>query len=149
MLIGKRIQARRKQLGMSADELGKRLGKDRSTIYRYEKGDIENLPLDILEPIAYALETTPQYLMGWEQVEQANDIISEVTLRMMRDEEFFAAVTFLNGLSMESMQMILDLSRGLWVEETVSRVRKLLSLDPNRQSLIEQTIDAFLEKHMD
>ena len=149
MMIGKRIQARRKQLGMSADELGKRLGKDRSTIYRYEKGDIENLPLDILEPIAYALETTPQYLMGWEETQQTNNIISDVTLRMMRDSEFFAAVTFLNELSTENMQMVLDLSRGLWVDETVSRVRKLLSLDPNRQSLIEQTIDAFLEKPVD
>lgn len=149
MLIGKRIQARRKQLKMSADELGKKLGKDRSTIYRYEKGDIENLPLDILEPIAYALETTPQYLMGWEETQQTNNIISDVTLRMMRDSEFFAAVTFLNELSTENMQMVLDLSRGLWVDETVSRVRKLLSLDPNRQSLIEQTIDAFLEKPVD
>ena len=66
MNIGARIKERRKILKMSADELGKRLGKDRSTIYRYEKGDIENLPLDILEPIAAALSTTPQYLMGWE-----------------------------------------------------------------------------------
>lgn len=67
MTIGDRIKNRRKFLMMSADELGKRLGKDRSTIYRYEKGDIENLPLDILEPIAVALETTPQYLMGWDE----------------------------------------------------------------------------------
>lgn len=67
MTIGDRIKNRRKYLKMSADELGKRLGKDRSTIYRYEKGDIENLPLDILEPIANALDTTPQYLMGWEE----------------------------------------------------------------------------------
>ena len=69
MSIGLRIKSRRKELKMSADELGKRLGKDRSTIYRYEKGDIENLPLDILEPIAEALETTPQYLMGWSKPE--------------------------------------------------------------------------------
>ena len=67
MTIGDRIKSRRKFLKISADDLGKRLGKDRSTIYRYEKGDIENLPLDILEPIAEALDTTPQYLMGWEQ----------------------------------------------------------------------------------
>ena len=59
MNIGDRIKSRRKQLKMSADELGKRLGKDRSTIYRYEKGDIENMPLDILEPIAKVLRTTP------------------------------------------------------------------------------------------
>lgn len=67
MSIGRRIKERRKQLGLSADALSERLGKDRSTIYRYEKGDIENLPLDILEPIANTLRTTPQYLMGWEE----------------------------------------------------------------------------------
>ena len=66
MEIGARIKQRRKALKISAEELGAKLGKDRSTIYRYEKGDIENLPLDILEPIAKALNTTPQYLMGWE-----------------------------------------------------------------------------------
>ena len=65
MTIGERIKRRRKELGMSADKLGDILGKDRSTIFRYEKGDIENLPLDILKPIAEALMTTPQYLMGW------------------------------------------------------------------------------------
>lgn len=67
MRIGDRIKHRRKELKMSAEELGKRLGKDRSTIYRYEQGFIENLPLDILEPIAAALQTTPQYLMGWHE----------------------------------------------------------------------------------
>ncbi len=66
MNIGYRIKQRRKELGMTADKLGELLGKDRSTIYRYEKGDIENLPLDILEPIATVLHTTPAYLMGWD-----------------------------------------------------------------------------------
>ena len=66
MSIGHRIKERRKALKMSADELGKRLGKNRATVYRYENGDIENLPIDILAPIAEALETTPQYLMGWD-----------------------------------------------------------------------------------
>ena len=64
--VGLRIKERRKQLKMSAEELGNRLGKDRSTIYRYEKGEIENLPIELLNPIANALNTTPEYLMGWE-----------------------------------------------------------------------------------
>lgn len=66
MNIGQRIKARRKELKLSAEELGQRLGKDRSTVYRYENGDIENLPLPLLEPIAEALETTPAQLMGWD-----------------------------------------------------------------------------------
>ena len=65
---------------MSADKLGEILGKDRSTIYRYEKGDIENLPLDILQPIAQALNTTPQYLMGWNEEDKKNTPSAEPKL---------------------------------------------------------------------
>ena len=67
MSIGAKMRERRKFLKISADELGKKLGKDRSTIYRYENGDIESLPMEILGTIATALETTPAYLMGWEE----------------------------------------------------------------------------------
>lgn len=64
MTIGKQIKRRRKELKMSVDELAKRLGKDRSTIYRYESGDIGNMPLDLLLPMSEALETTPQDLLS-------------------------------------------------------------------------------------
>lgn len=67
MSVGKRIKERRNELHMSVDELATKLNKNRATIYRYEKGDIENLPIDILEPLAKALDTTPQYLMGWDK----------------------------------------------------------------------------------
>lgn len=67
MSVGKRIKERRNELHMSVDELAVKLNKNRATIYRYEKGDIENLPIDILEPLAKALDTTPQYLMGWDK----------------------------------------------------------------------------------
>lgn len=98
MNIGQRIKERRKELKMSADELGKKLGKDRSTIYRYEKGDIENLPLDILEPIATALDTTPQYLMGWENVQKSNDTIADIVVRMRIDSDFLSVVEDLHSL---------------------------------------------------
>lgn len=67
MSVGKRIKERRNELHMSVDEIAVKLNKNRATIYRYEKGDIENLPIDILEPLAKALDTTPQYLMGWDK----------------------------------------------------------------------------------
>lgn len=67
MSVGKRIKERRNELQMSVDELATKLNKNRATVYRYEKGEIENLPLDVLEPLAKALDTTPQYLMGWDK----------------------------------------------------------------------------------
>lgn len=66
MTIGEKIKALRKRQNISVDELASKLGKNRATIYRYERGDIENLPLDTLDPLAKALHTTPAYLMGWE-----------------------------------------------------------------------------------
>lgn len=65
MNIGNRIKQRRLDLDMTADELSYAVGKNRATIYRYEKGDIENLPTSVLEPLADALHTTAAYLMGW------------------------------------------------------------------------------------
>lgn len=67
MTIGNRIKQRRKELNISADKLAELLGKNRATIYRYESDEIENLPLSILEPLANALQTTPGYLMGWDE----------------------------------------------------------------------------------
>ena len=103
-MIGQRIKQRRKELKMSADDLGKRLGKDRSTIYRYENGDIENLPIDILEPIAAALGTTPQYLMGWEKVQKKNDILSDIILKLNEDAEFLEIVEKISKLGFEKRQ---------------------------------------------
>jgi len=76
MSIGQRIKQRRKELKMSGEELAKLLGKNRSTVFRYENGEIENLPLDILLPIAKALKTTPQHLMGWDTDEKTENPIT-------------------------------------------------------------------------
>lgn len=101
MSIGDRMKAQRKSLKMSADELAARLGKDRSTIYRYEKGEIENVPLELLEPIAEALETTPQYLLGWEMTEEKekdNDTLASIIVRLRMDEDFRSVVESLYDL---------------------------------------------------
>lgn len=67
MTKGERIKARREALGLSVGELAERLNKNRATIYRYENGEIEDMPITVLEPLAKALNTTPAYIMGWEE----------------------------------------------------------------------------------
>ncbi len=67
MTAGERLKRLRKERGLSADELGAMIGKDRSTIYRYERGDIENSTVDVLPRLARALQTTPQYILGWDK----------------------------------------------------------------------------------
>ena len=67
MTTGEKIRARRKELGLSVDELAAKVGKNRATIYRYESDAIE-MPASMLQPLADALSTTPDELMSWELI---------------------------------------------------------------------------------
>lgn len=65
MTIHERIKARRKECGLSAEDVAEKLGVSRATVYRYESAEIANMGIDKIEPLANALHTTPEYLMGW------------------------------------------------------------------------------------
>lgn len=104
MSVGKRIKQRRKELKMSADELGARLGKDRSTIYRYENGNIEKFPTDILKPIAEALQTTPEALMGWEE-----EPSSPKEVKLSEGEQ--ALIDLFRKVPEDKQQMVLQMIR--------------------------------------
>ena len=65
--IGNRIRKKRLELNMTVEELAKKINRSIATTYRYEKDEIEKIPLAIIMPLAEALETTPQYLMGWPE----------------------------------------------------------------------------------
>jgi len=62
-----RIKRRRMELGLSYQELADRTGLSKSTLQRYETGDIANIPLSKIEMLANGLQTTPEYIMGWDE----------------------------------------------------------------------------------
>jgi len=67
MTIGDRIKQRRKELGMSQEELAHKLGyKSRSSVNKIELGG-QNLTQKKIKKIADALDTTPEYIMGWDE----------------------------------------------------------------------------------
>ena len=77
MKFGERIKQRRMELHMSAGELASLIGKNRATIYRYESGDIDNIPLDVLDPLAEALDLMPEYLLGWTDSNHVGSVIEQ------------------------------------------------------------------------
>ena len=81
MDVGERIKNRRKQLGLSAEQIAAELGVSPATVYRYESNEIMNMRIDKLEPIAKALHTRPAYLMGWsEETSSAAEDTNLVTI---------------------------------------------------------------------
>ena len=62
--LSTRVRLRREQLGLSQQELARRMGyRSRSSITKLEKG-INDLPQSKVEELAQALETTPAALLG-------------------------------------------------------------------------------------
>ncbi len=66
MTIGERIKMLRKKKLLTQEEIAKQLNIGKQAIHKYENGIVTNIPLDKLETIAKILDTTPAYLMGWE-----------------------------------------------------------------------------------
>ena len=129
MRIGERIKQRRLELGYTADALAELLNKNRATIYRYENGDIENMPIDVLEPLAKALNTTPAYLMGWQEPHQPNEsIISDQAEGYYVDPETAEFAEYLR--TRPEMRILFSASRGISkedMEETVKYIEYLKS----------------------
>ena len=66
MTIGDRIRNRRLALNMTQEELAKKLGyKTKGSITKIESG-YQNLTQPKIVAMAKALDTSPAYLMGWE-----------------------------------------------------------------------------------
>lgn len=63
--IAARFKQRRLELGLSLQDVADAAEMSKSTLQRYESGGIRNIPLRKLEPIAKALHTSPDWLIGW------------------------------------------------------------------------------------
>ena len=111
MKIGDRIKHRRIELGMSQDELARRLGyRSRSSINKIEK-DASGLPQTKIAAIASVLQTTPSYIMGWEEVQKKNNVTADIVIRLRSDDDFLSIVEGLNQLDkvqLASVKQVVD-----------------------------------------
>lgn len=60
---------------MTLAEVSKRCGLSEPTVQKWETGNIKTLKLENLSALAAALETTPAYLMGWEDEDKTKEEI--------------------------------------------------------------------------
>lgn len=65
MTVGDRIKLRRQELGFSQTEVADKIEVSKQTLYKYENNIVTNIPSNKIELLANLLNTTPSYLMGW------------------------------------------------------------------------------------
>lgn len=106
--IGKLIATRRKELGLSQDDLAKKMGyATRSAINKIESG-VNDVPTRNVIKFAQALDTTVQYLMGMEDKEEEkkthNNAMTNIIVRLREDNDFFSLVETLNKVDKKQMK---------------------------------------------
>ena len=133
MTISNKIKRLRKEAKISQVDLAEKLGTTKQTIYKYENGLITNIPSDKIEIMARLFDTSPAYLMGWEdlpssssdvtpeaaetasmihEAENTEEIITIVET-VIEDEDYRAIVTASKELSPDEMKMVRAMIEGL------------------------------------
>lgn len=102
--MGERIKAEREALGLTQEELGAKIGVQKSNIAKYENGRIENIKRVTIAKMSMLFGCDPAYLLCYtdERVQPTKD-------------ELFEALN----------------DRG---KERVTEYMRLLALDPNYKS---------------
>ena len=84
--LGSRIKRQRELLGLSQEELAKKMGyKSRSSINKIEL-DINDISQSKIMALAQILKTTPAYIMGWEQNDNAVKEINKPEILYLYDK---------------------------------------------------------------
>ena len=106
MDLGTKVKILRKSLGMTQNDLAKMCGyKSLTTINKIELG-INSVPLNTVEKLAKALQTTPSYLMGWENDESKSAKTEPMpTLPALSEEDEAMLNTYLE-LSDDSKRVV-------------------------------------------
>lgn len=108
-LTGKRIREKRIELGLSQDELAKKLNVNRTTVAKWESGD-NNLKQSKVVSIAKALDCSPTWLIGLNEDEMEfvnkEQILKNITSYMDRFNAYYQSVSAIELLKKCSLTEI-------------------------------------------
>ena len=107
--LAQRIRNRRIEIGLSQDELAKKAGyTSRSSITKIEAGLVD-LPISKIVILASLLETTPEWLMGWEETElKISDKFQADTLKKHNNKEEQKIAEVYNSLPDNSKKQFMN-----------------------------------------
>ena len=88
------LRRRRRELDLTLEEVGLRVGVTKGTVHRWESGMITNIQQDKIAALAAVLQVSPEYLLGW--TEDPNIVYNANVAQALAD------------LSLEELQLVLN-----------------------------------------
>ena len=119
MEISKLISDRRKELGLTLEEVGKVVGVSKSTVKKWEDGYISNMKRDKIALLAKALKLNPVVLITGEEEPTSTSQLTE-------DEELQEYLEELKNRS--EMRMLFSLAKGATKEDVEKAVKIIEAL---------------------
>ena len=122
MEMAERIKERRNAMGFTQEELGEKLGLQKSAIAKYENGRVENMKRSVIADMAALLECSPAYLMGWD-----DNIHSSNTQIPIKEKGISVNVLgrVAAGIPIEAVENIIDTEE---ITEELARTGKFFGL---------------------
>lgn len=123
MTIGERIKAIRENLHISQVDFADKINVSKQTLYKYENSIVTNIPSDKIEAIASIGNTSPAYIMGWEE-DSPTPKKHAVTINVLGR---VAA-----GIPMEAIENIIDTEE---IDEELAETGEFFGLQINGDSM--------------
>lgn len=82
MSFGARLQEARLKKGLTLEDVANKIGKTKSTVQRYETGEVSRLDNEMIILLSEIVGVSPIYLMGWEEA-NTSEVVSLPVLGMI------------------------------------------------------------------
>ena len=105
------IATKRKELGLSFEDIGRHVGVGKSTVKKWESGAIKNMRRDKIQKLAEILHVSPAFLMGWSEDEQR--IEDGDIMALMEDEEIRITARNMSQLSPDQKAALKNLAQTM------------------------------------
>ena len=109
--LANKLRTKRLENNLSLQEVADKLGISKVTVSRYETLDITNIPSDKIEGMAKLYNTTPAYLMGWEEEKK-----EEVKTAARNEKTFNKSFNKYSKLDSKKKKIVDDLINNLFDE---------------------------------
>lgn len=152
--LGRRINERRKEIGLTLQEVADKVHVENSTISRYERGEIISPKLPVVESIANALCVTPGYLLDkpdlylspdqqgemwsvFSSASQKSNLSIPFAIVQLKIEHDFSSKLQAKSLGNARMYDILAVAKYMGVYEDISNIIELQSPTDEQRSELD------------
>lgn len=118
MTTGEKIKRLRKELGMTQEELGKKIGVQKAAINKYETGTVVNLKREVINNLAKVLGVSPVWLMSDDADWPPMDFNAELKKRIDQLQTIEARILAqgVDSMPKEKREQALNIMKTIFID---------------------------------